>query len=49
MIRKALTFDENNLVQNRLSYSVGVDAYGKYSFEILDETETPLPIPLMAS
>ncbi|WP_065377381.1 aspartate 1-decarboxylase [Ensifer adhaerens] len=46
---KILTFDENNHVQDRLSYSVGVDASGKYTFEILDEAETALPIPLMVS
>jgi len=46
---KVLTFDENNRVQDRLSYSVEVDASGKFTFEILDEAETALPIPLMVS
>lgn len=46
---KVLTFDESNHVQDRLSYSVGIDASGKYTFEILDEAETALPIPLMVS
>lgn len=46
---KVLTFDENNHVQDRLCYSVGVDASSKYTFEILGEAETALPIPLMVS
>ncbi len=46
---KILTFDENNHVRDRLSYSVGIDASGKYNFEILDGTETALPIPLVVS
>ncbi len=46
---KILTFDEDNHIRDRLTYSVGVDASGKYKFDILDETETALSIPLMVS
>ncbi|THK36762.1 aspartate 1-decarboxylase [Ensifer sp. MPMI2T] len=43
---KVLTFDENNHVIDRLSYSVDVDPDGRYTFDILDEANTALPIPL---
>lgn len=46
---KVLTFDENNNVSDRLSYSVDVNSAGGYSFEILDEADTALPIPLLVS
>lgn len=46
---KVLTFDENNLVRDRLSYSVGVNAEGGYTFEILDESDNALPVPLLVS
>ncbi len=46
---KVLTFDENNKIRDRMSYSVKVDTEGKYTFEILDETNTVLPVPLMVS
>lgn len=43
---KVLTFDENNHVRDRLSYSVSIDTEGRYSFEILDDANVALPIPL---
>jgi aspartate 1-decarboxylase len=46
---KVLTFDEDNHVQDRLSYSVDVDPQGRYTFDILDEANTTLPIPLLVS
>lgn len=46
---KVLTFDENNHVIDRLSYSVDVDPDGRYTFDILDEAKTALRIPLMVS
>ena len=46
---KVPTFDEDNRVRDRLSYSVDVDAQGRYTFDILDEANTPLPTPLLAS
>jgi aspartate 1-decarboxylase len=46
---KVLTFDEDNHVRDRLSYSVDVDPQGRYTFDILDEANTPLPIPLLVS
>jgi aspartate 1-decarboxylase len=46
---KVLTFDEQNHVRDRLSYSVDIDDDGRYTFDILDGEETKLPIPLMVS
>lgn len=46
---KVLTFDEDNRVRDRLSYSVDVDPQGRYTFDILDEANTTLPIPLLVS
>jgi aspartate 1-decarboxylase len=46
---KVLTFDEDNHVRDRLSYSVDVDPQGRYTFDILGEANTPLPIPLLVS
>lgn len=46
---KVLTFDENNHIRDRLSYSVSVGVDGKYTFEILDHAHTALSIPLMVS
>lgn len=46
---KVLTFDQDNRVRDRLSYSVDVDPQGRYTFDILDETNTTLPIPLLVS
>lgn len=41
-----VTFDESNEIVQRLRYSVGLDDLGRYSFAILDEDRTSLPIPL---
>ena len=46
---KVLTFDENNHVRDRLSYSVGIDQEGRYTFDILDQAQNALPVPLMVS
>ncbi len=46
---KVLTFDEDNRVRDRLSYSVDVDPQGRYTFDILDEANSTLPIPLLVS
>ncbi|MGO4567121.1 aspartate 1-decarboxylase [Rhizobium sp. 2YAF20] len=46
---KVLTFDEDNRVRDRLSYSVDVDVQGRYTFDILDEANTAMPIPLLVS
>ncbi len=46
---RVLTFDEDNRVRDRLSYSVDVDPQGRYTFDILDEANTTLPIPLLVS
>lgn len=34
---RIVTFDQDNHIRDRLSYSVGRDAHGRYSFSILDE------------
>lgn len=44
-----LTFDENNHIRDRLSYSVSVDPDGRYTFDILDQAHNALPVPLMVS
>lgn len=46
---KVLTFDENNHIHDRLSYSVNVDPDGRYTFDILDQAHNALPIPLIVS
>ncbi|WP_026617108.1 aspartate 1-decarboxylase [Ensifer aridi] len=46
---KVLTFDENNNIRDRMSYSVTVDPQGRYTFEIFDEAHVSLPVPLMVS
>lgn len=46
---KVLTFDENNHIRDRLSYSVEVNAEGRYTFDILDESDNALPVPLLVS
>ncbi len=46
---KVLTFDESNHIRDRLSYSVNVDPEGRYTFEILDQANTALAVPLMVS
>jgi aspartate 1-decarboxylase len=46
---RVLTFDKDNCVIDRLSYSVERDQTGRYSFSILDETSAKLPIPALVS
>ncbi|WP_042775229.1 aspartate 1-decarboxylase [Sinorhizobium fredii] len=41
-----LTFDDNNHIRDRLTYSVELDERGKYTFSILDEEDRRQPIPL---
>ncbi|MEY9324751.1 aspartate 1-decarboxylase [Sinorhizobium fredii] len=41
-----LTFDDNNHIRDRLTYSVEVDERGKYTFSILDEEDRRQPVPL---
>jgi aspartate 1-decarboxylase len=45
---RVITFDENNRVQERLSYSVTLGKSG-YNFSILAESGQPLAIPLLVS
>ena len=44
---RVLTFDKDNRIADRLTYSVERDPSGRYSFSILDEASTPLPIPAL--
>ncbi|RUX86633.1 aspartate 1-decarboxylase, partial [Mesorhizobium sp. M7D.F.Ca.US.004.01.2.1] len=44
-----VTFDQDNNILDRLSYSVDLDAQGRYSFSILDEANEPLAIPALVS
>lgn len=46
---RILTFDQDNRIRDRLSYSVDRDAQGRYSFSILDESNTTLAIPALVS
>ncbi|CCF00263.1 Putative aspartate 1-decarboxylase (plasmid) [Sinorhizobium fredii HH103] len=41
-----LTFDDNNHIRDRLTYSVELDERGKYTFSILDEEDRRQPVPL---
>lgn len=41
------TFDQDNRIRDNLSYSVDLDADGRYSFSILDEANTALVIPAL--
>ncbi|ACP22704.1 aspartate 1-decarboxylase precursor (plasmid) [Sinorhizobium fredii NGR234] len=41
-----LTFDDDNHIRNRLTYSVELDERAKYTFSILDEEDRRQPIPL---
>jgi aspartate 1-decarboxylase len=45
---RILTFDDDNNIGSRLSYSVSVDAEGRYRFDILDDSGETQPIPLRA-
>lgn len=42
---RIVTFDQDNHIRDRLSYSVDVDANGRYNFSILGETNAPVAIP----
>lgn len=44
---RVLTFDKDNRIADRLTYSVERDQLGRYSFSILDETSARLPIPAL--
>ncbi|GAA2824317.1 L-aspartate 1-decarboxylase [Aminobacter aminovorans] len=46
---RVLTFDKDNRIADRLSYSVERDQAGRYSFSILDEASARLPIPALVS
>ncbi|MBT1154060.1 aspartate 1-decarboxylase [Aminobacter anthyllidis] len=46
---RVLTFDKDNRIADRLTYSVERDQLGRYSFSILDETSAKLPIPALVS
>lgn len=48
---KVLTFDANNHIRNRLTYSVEVDQRGRYTFSILDDEDrrTPVPLPVVGT
>lgn len=46
---KVLTFDRDNHVTERLTYSVELDAEGRYTFDIINQADTRLPIPLLVS
>ncbi|MDB5572402.1 MAG: aspartate 1-decarboxylase [Hyphomicrobiales bacterium] len=45
---RVLTFDAHNNVTSTLTYSVALDAEGRWSFAILDEAGSALPVPLRA-
>ncbi|MBD9444465.1 MULTISPECIES: aspartate 1-decarboxylase [unclassified Rhizobium] len=44
-----LTFDAQNNVVDRLTYSVSFDEDNRYRFEILDDNAKPLSVPLLVS
>lgn len=46
---RILTFDQDNHIRDRLSYSVERDGQDRYSFSILDEADTALAIPALVS
>ncbi|WP_353642655.1 aspartate 1-decarboxylase [Mesorhizobium sp. WSM2239] len=46
---RIVTFDEDNHILDRLSYSVDRDAHGRYKFSILDESNEVLAIPALVS
>ncbi|TGS65570.1 aspartate 1-decarboxylase [Mesorhizobium sp. M3A.F.Ca.ET.201.01.1.1] len=45
---RIITFDQNNTIRDRLSYTVDLDAHGRYSFSILDEANVALAVPAQA-
>ncbi|WP_214474313.1 aspartate 1-decarboxylase [Mesorhizobium sp. dw_380] len=46
---RIVTFDQDNHIIDRLSYSVDLDANGRHSFSILDEANKALAIPALVS
>ncbi|MGX5829283.1 aspartate 1-decarboxylase [Mesorhizobium sp. 43Arga] len=44
---RVLTFDRDNRIVDRLTYSVGHNGDGGYSFSILDEASNALPVPAL--
>lgn len=46
---RIVTFDQDNHIRDRLSYSVGLDAHGRYNFSTLDEASAALAIPALVS
>ncbi|QOF72145.1 aspartate 1-decarboxylase [Aminobacter sp. SR38] len=46
---RVLTFDKDNRIADRLTYSVERDQAGRYNFSILDEASARLPIPALVS
>ncbi|MGX5806113.1 aspartate 1-decarboxylase [Bradyrhizobium sp. Arg314] len=44
---RVLTFDRDNRIVERLTYSVETNADGGYSFSILDEARKALPVPAL--
>ncbi|MCO5062881.1 MAG: aspartate 1-decarboxylase [Rhizobiaceae bacterium] len=44
---RVLTFDKANRIRDRLTYSVARDGAGNFTFAILDEANTRLPIPAL--
>lgn len=44
---RVLTFDKNNRVVDRLTYSVDRNVGGGYSFSILDEAHNAVPVPTL--
>lgn len=46
---RILTFDQDNHIRDRLSYSVGQDGQGQYRFSILEEADKALAIPALVS
>ena len=46
---KVLTFDAQNNVVDRLTYSVSCDEDNRYRFEILDDNAKPLSVPQLVS
>ncbi|MDG4889905.1 MULTISPECIES: aspartate 1-decarboxylase [unclassified Mesorhizobium] len=44
---RVLTFDKDNRIVDRLTYSVESNAEGGYSFSILDEARNALPVPAL--
>ncbi|MET3597762.1 aspartate 1-decarboxylase [Mesorhizobium shonense] len=46
---RVLTFDKDNRIVDRLTYSVERDAEGSYCFSILNDAKNILPVPVLVS